>query len=94
MDFRPARLRSFRHYIVSTVFEGAEEVIELFKDVPIADTIADMYEDYQRLIKKNMARVKALVALSRKLVRVLFALVRDQRSYVSEPPVILHKKAA
>ena len=90
MDFRPARLRSFRHYIVSTVFEGAEEVIELFKDVPIAD----MYEDYQRLIKKNMARVKALVALSRKLVRVLFALVRDQRSYVSEPPVILHKKAA
>lgn len=53
-----------------------------------------LYEDYQRLIKKNMARVKALVALSRKLVRVLFALVRDQRSYVSEPPVILHKKAA
>jgi len=39
-------------------------------------------EDYLRLTQKNnMVKVKAIVALSKKLIRVIFALVRDGVSY-------------
>jgi len=41
-----------------------------------------MHEPYQRYIGRGMPGSKALVAISRKLLRILFALVRDHREYV------------
>lgn len=37
---------------------------------------------YERLVGRGMQRIKALVAVARKLLRILFALVRDQRFYI------------
>ncbi len=39
---------------------------------------------YQRLVGRGMRRIKALVAVARKLLGVLFALVRDQRVYIPD----------
>lgn len=40
-----------------------------------------MYETYQRYLQRGMIKGKALVAIARKLLRVLFALVRDHSEY-------------
>ncbi len=48
---------------------------------------------YQELLAKRMPRVKALVALARRMVRVLFSLVRDGRCYQDEKPAVLKKAA-
>jgi transposase len=42
-----------------------------------------MHELYQRHLQKGMKRIKALVAIARKLLCVIFALVRDQSEYVA-----------
>ena len=39
------------------------------------------YEQYHRHLNKGMPRMKAVVALSRKLLRIIFAIVRDQRDF-------------
>jgi len=39
---------------------------------------------YQRLVGRGMQRIKALVAVARKLLGILFALVRDQRVYIPD----------
>ena len=44
---------------------------------------------YEELLNKKMPRVKALIAVARKMVRVLFALVRDGRCYQDEKPAAL-----
>ncbi len=36
---------------------------------------------YERFLQRGMLKGKALVAIARKLLRILFALVRDQREY-------------
>jgi transposase len=41
-----------------------------------------MHACYQRHLEKGMSRTKALIAIARKLLRILFALVRDHRHYV------------
>jgi len=41
-----------------------------------------MHEHYQRHLQKGMKRIKALVAIARKLLCVIFALVRDQSEFV------------
>ena len=46
---------------------------------------APLYEFYTRLVEKGKPKVKALIAVACKLVRVLFALVRDGRCYVARP---------
>jgi transposase len=51
-------------------------------------------KEYERLIQKKMPPVKALIALARRIVKVLFALVRDKRSYSVEPPVPLRTQRA
>ncbi len=40
-----------------------------------------MHAVYQQYIQRGMLKLKALVAIARKLLRVLFALVRDHREY-------------
>jgi transposase len=39
------------------------------------------HEDYQRHIEKGMPRMKALIAISRKLLRMIFAMVRDEETF-------------
>ena len=43
-----------------------------------------MYDYYVRLTGRGMERMKALVAVSRKLLRIIHALVRDNSDYVGE----------
>ena len=41
-----------------------------------------MHERYERYIQRGMPRMKALIAIARKMLGILFALVRDQSEYV------------
>jgi len=43
-----------------------------------------MEEDYQRYIQRRMPRTKALIAIARKLLRIIFALVRDHSAFVKD----------
>lgn len=40
-----------------------------------------LHENYHRCLERGMPKIKALVAMSRKLLRILFAMVRDDREY-------------
>jgi transposase len=42
-----------------------------------------MYECYQGYIKRGMLRMKAMIAITRKLLRVIFAIVREQSTFVN-----------
>jgi transposase len=41
-----------------------------------------MHASYQRYLERGMPKMKALIAIARKLLRILFALVRDHSQYV------------
>lgn len=43
-----------------------------------------MHVFYQKYLERGMAKTKALIAIARKLLRILFALVRDHRQYSQE----------
>jgi len=43
-----------------------------------------LYHFYKRLVNRGVCRMKVLIAVARKLLRVLFALVRDSREYTVE----------
>ena len=49
--------------------------------------------EYRALIERKMPPVKALIALSRKLVRLFFALTRDQRCYTETLSAVTTKAA-
>jgi transposase len=54
-----------------------------------------MHEVYQRHLQKGMPKLKALVAICRKLLGVIFALVRDHSEYIPDyERVKLLRKAA
>jgi len=53
-----------------------------------------MHERYERYIQRGMPKIKALTAIARKLLGVLFALVRDQSEYVRNYEEIPLKKVA
>ena len=53
-----------------------------------------MHERYERYLQRGMPRMKALIAIARKLLGVLFALVRDQSEYVRNYEEIPLKKVA
>lgn len=54
-----------------------------------------MYDTYQRHLGKGMPRMKALVAIERKLLGILFALARDHSEFIVEySNLISLKKAA
>ncbi len=56
-----------------------------------------MYNYYLRLTGRSMARMRALVAASRKLLRIIHAIARDNRDYVGQyqaPERRVIKKAA
>ncbi len=41
-----------------------------------------MHDTYQRHLDQGMPKIKALVAIARKLLRIIFALVRDHNEYI------------
>ena len=41
-----------------------------------------MHEPYQQMLARGMPKMKALIAISRKLLRIAFALARDDTTYV------------
>ena len=53
-----------------------------------------MHEPYQRMLDRGMPKVKALIAISRKLLRIIFALARDNAEYVKDCDQIHHYKLA
>ena len=55
-----------------------------------------MHHHYQRHLAKGMPRKKALVAISRKLLGIMFALVRDHNVYQDNhnvPPIEIKEAA-
>src|SRR5512137_2795933 len=56
-----------------------------------------MYDYYARLTGRGMERMRALIAVSRKLLRIIHAIVRDNRDYVGQyqgPQRMVIKEAA
>jgi hypothetical protein len=56
-----------------------------------------MYDYYEKLTSRGMLKMKALVAVMRKLLGIIYAIVRDDRDYVGEyvaPKRRVIKKAA
>jgi len=56
-----------------------------------------MYDYYTRLTGRGMERMRALIAVSRKLLRIIHAILRDNRDYVGgyqAPQRMVIKKAA
>jgi len=43
-----------------------------------------MHEYYQRCLQRGMLRMKALIAIARKLLRIIFAVVRDRSVFVPD----------
>ncbi len=41
-----------------------------------------MHEQYQKYLEGGMLKMKALIAISRKILCIMFALVRDQSDYI------------
>lgn len=54
-----------------------------------------LHGPYQRHLAKGMPRIKALIAIARKLITIIFALVRDHNDYITDyPSQLIFKKAA
>lgn len=54
-----------------------------FASVNVVRSDGILHSQYQNHLKKGMPKVKALIAISRKLIGILFALVRDHTIYVN-----------
>ena len=53
-----------------------------------------MHEKYQQMLARGMLKMKALVAISRKLLGLIFAIVRDNTKYVENYSDNYHYKLA
>jgi transposase len=53
-----------------------------------------MHERYQEMLDRGMLKMKALIAISRKLLGLIFALARDNTEYVENYSKIHHFKLA
>jgi transposase len=52
------------------------------------------HEDYKRHLSHGMKPTKALVAITRKLLRVIFAMVRDNKEFIKTKEEMIIKTAA
>lgn len=53
-----------------------------------------MHERYQRHLQKGMHKMKALIAIARNILSIIFAVVRDHSTYVVDYNKLLLRKAA
>jgi transposase len=65
-----------------------------FAAINAVKTNGIMHEPYQQMLDRGMPKVKALIAISRKLLRLIFALARDNVEYVKDYNQIHHYKLA
>jgi transposase len=55
-----------------------------FAAINAVKTNGIMHETYQRMLDRGMLKMKALVAISRKLLGLIFAIVRDDTKYIED----------
>jgi transposase len=53
-----------------------------FAAINVVKSTGIMHQPYTRMVERGMAKTKALVAIARKLLRVMYALARDQSMYM------------
>ncbi len=53
-----------------------------------------MHQKYQQMLDRGMLKMKALVAISRKILRLIFAIVRDNTKYIENYTANYHYKLA
>jgi transposase len=53
-----------------------------FAAINVVKSTGVMHQPYTRMVERGMPKTKALVAISRKLLRVMYALARDQSIYM------------
>ncbi len=63
-----------RSYLRKILFFGAINVVK---------SKGILHAQYQKMLGRGMAKIKALIAICRKLLRITFAIVRDNTMYVS-----------
>jgi len=65
-----------------------------FAAINVVKSHGIMHEQYQEMLNRGMVKMKALVAISRKLLGLIFALARDNTVYVENYSNIHHLKLA
>ena len=55
-----------------------------FAAINVVKTKGILHEPYQQMLSRGMPKVKALVAIARKLLRIVFALARDNTVYMED----------
>ena len=65
-----------------------------FAAINVVKSHGIMHERYQEMLERGMPKIKALVAISRKLLMLIFALARDNTVYVDNYSNIHHFKLA
>jgi len=65
-----------------------------FAAINVIRTGGIMHPQYRGMVNRGMPKVKALVAISRKLLALIFALVRDRSIYRSDYADTIHQKVA
>lgn len=55
-----------------------------FAAINVVKSTGIMHQPYTQMVERGMPKIKALVAISRKLLRVMYALARDQSMYVEK----------
>jgi transposase len=53
-----------------------------------------MHENYQKMLDRGMSKIKAVVAISRKLLRIIFAMVRNHTTYTENYEQQYHETLA
>jgi transposase len=65
-----------------------------FAAINVVKSHGIMHEHYQEMLNRGMVKMKALVAISRKLLGLIFALARDNTVYVENYSTIHHVRLA
>lgn len=65
-----------------------------FAAINVVKTKGILHKPYQQMLSKGMPKVKALVAIARKLLRIVFALARDNTMYMEDYCRYQHLKLA
>lgn len=65
-----------------------------FAAINVVKSHGIMHEQYQEMMNRGMVKMKALVAISRKLLTLIFALARDNTVYVENYSTIHHVRLA
>ena len=65
-----------------------------FAAINVVKSHGIMHERYQQMLDRGMPKMKALVAISRKLLILIFALARDNTVYVENYSTIHNLKLA